>query len=87
MDYRYICVHPWGCTEHHLACTVQPRRYTGTGASVTFARGGVVEYCVSEKTTAVPSPQPRLTQTAIPTCSEIRLSLRSTVFQSHRHVI
>ena len=38
----------WGCIVHYLACTAQPRGFTGMGQVLTFARVGVVEYRASE---------------------------------------
>ena len=47
-----ICERPQVCTVHHLACIAQPRRGDiEMGQVFTFARGGVVEYCVSQNAT------------------------------------
>ena len=40
-----ICVHPIGCTVHHLACTEKPRGHTGMGESVYICSCGVFQYC------------------------------------------
>ena len=42
------CIHKWNI---HLACTVQPRGHTGIRQVITFACGGVVEYCTNQNAT------------------------------------
>ena len=48
-----IYVHPWGCTVHHLSCTVQPIKQKGMGQVFTFARVGVVKCRASENVALV----------------------------------
>ena len=37
MEYPSVYAPRWGCTGHHLACTLQPRECTGMGKVFIFA--------------------------------------------------
>ena len=39
-DHTQMCVYLWYKVVHHLACTAQPRGYTGRRQVLTFAGGG-----------------------------------------------
>ena len=52
MEYPFVYVPPI-CAVYHLTCTAQPGGIHEWGQVLTFAHGGVVEYCASQSGTPV----------------------------------